>query len=294
MTANKGKERIAVVTGASRGAGKGIALALGETGATVYVTGRSTRQAEDVKLGGALPGTIYETAELITKSGGVGIAVVCDHADDGQVIALFDRVKKEHGRLDILVNNAAHVSWDISTPAPFWERSLDLIDTLNVGVRSTYIASFYAAKLLIESGAGLVANTSGYAGGCYLHGPGYGCAKAAVDKMSYDMGIDFRPFNVCAVSLWMGLLSTERAQSYFAADPEHWGKRKAEAELPKLIGRVIDALHRAPDRMERSAKVWIAAELGLELGVKEDDGSDPVSKRSKFGGPLQYNPAVFY
>jgi NAD(P)-dependent dehydrogenase (short-subunit alcohol dehydrogenase family) len=293
MSAGKGKERIAVVTGASRGAGKGIALALGETGATVYVTGRSTQQAMDVGIGRALPGTIYETAELITKAGGVGVPMVCDHADDEQVKALFARVEKEHGYLDILVNNAAHVSWDISTPAPFWERSLDLIDTLDVGVRSTYIASFYAAKLLIASKGGLVANTSGYAGGCYLHGPAYGCAKAAVDKMSYDMGIDFRPFNVCAVSLWMGLLSTERAQTYFDVDPK-MAKRKSEAESPKFIGRVVDALHRAPDRMERSAKVWIATELGLELGVKEDDGSDPVSKRSKFGGPLQYNAAIYY
>jgi NAD(P)-dependent dehydrogenase (short-subunit alcohol dehydrogenase family) len=293
MSAGRGKERIAVVTGASRGAGKGIALALGETGATVYVTGRSTQQAKDVGLGKALPGTVYETAEEIDKSGGVGIPVICDHGDDAQVKALFERVKSDHGRLDILVNNAAHVSWDIAGHGPFWERSLDLIDTLNVGVRSTYIASYYAAKLLIESGAGLVANTSGYGGGCYLHGPGYGCAKAAVDKMSYDMGIDFRPHDVCAVSLWMGLLSTERAQTYFESDP-NMAKRKSEAESPKFIGRVVDALHRAPDRMARSAKVWIAAELGLELGVKEDNGSDPVSKRSKFGGPLQFNSAIYY
>ena len=293
MGARQGSERIAVVTGASRGAGKGIALALGEAGATVYVTGRSTKQAENVGHGAALPGTIYQTAEEITKAGGVGIPVACDHSHDEEVKALFDRIEKKHGYLDILVNNAAHVSWDISRAAPFWDRSLDLIDTLNVGVRSTYIASFYAAKLLIASDGGLVANTSGYAGGCYLHGPAYGCAKAAVDKMSYDMGIDLKPFNVCSVSLWMGLLSTERALTYFESDPA-MAQRKAEAESPKFIGRVVDALHRAPDRMERSAKVWIATELGLELGVKEIDGSDPVSKRSKFGGPLTYNPAIYY
>jgi NAD(P)-dependent dehydrogenase (short-subunit alcohol dehydrogenase family) len=287
MSSNEGRERVVVVTGASRGVGKGIALALGATGATVYVTGRTTHTGT-----APFPGTVYQTAEQINEAGGVGIPVVCDHADDEQVKALFKRIDDKHGYLDILVNNAAKVSADMASRGPFWERSFDLIDMIDVGVRSTFVASFCAAPLLLKSKAGLVVNTSGYGGGCYLHGPAYGACKAATDKMSVDMGIDFRPYNVCAVSLWMGLVKTELVQTYFEAYPDTWGKRVAETESPQFFGRVIDALQKAPDRMERSAKVWIAAELGLELGVKEDDGSDPVSKRGKFGGPLAYNPPI--
>lgn len=287
MKSDEGRERVVVVTGASRGVGKGIALALGTAGATVYVTGRSMRK-------GTAPssGTLLETAQQINEAGGVGIAVACDHADDEQVKALFKRIEAEHGYLDILVNNAANVSADMASHGPFWQRSLDLIEMIDVGVRSTFVASFYAAPLLLKSKAGLLVCTSGYAGACYLHGPAYGACKAAIDKMSVDMGIDLRPYGVCAVSLWMGLVNTEQVQALFEAQADTWGMRKAEAESPKFIGRVIDALQKAPDRMERSARVWIATELGLELGVKEDDGSDPVSKREKFGGPLAYNPPL--
>lgn len=279
MIHRRGSKRVVLVTGASRGVGKGIAVALGATGSTVYVTGRTSSEL---------------TAEAVTAVGGVGVAVACDHGDDSQVAALCRRIEEEQGYLDILVNNAAHVSPDIASHGPFWQRSPDLIDMLDVGVRSTYMASVYAAPLLLRSGAGLVVNTSGYGGGCYLHGPAYGACKAAIDKMSVDMGIDFKPYDVCAVSLWMGLVRTEQVQALFDSQPETWGSREAEAESPKFIGRVIDALQQTPDRMARSAKVWIATELGLELGVKEDDGSDPVSKRDRFGGPLVYNPPMIY
>lgn len=287
MSSSEARERVVVVTGASRGVGKGIALALGMTGTTVYVTGRTSQEGM-----ASSPGTVYQTAEQINEAGGIGIPVVCDHADDDQVKALFKRIDDEHGYIDILVNNAARVSADMASHGPFWQRHFDLIDMIDVGVRSTFVASFYAAPMLLKSKAGLVANTSGYAGGCYLHGPAYGACKAATDKMSVDMGIDLRPYNVCAVSLWMGLVKTEQVQALFDAHPDTWGKREADVESPQFIGRVIDALQSAPDRMERSARVWIATELGLQLGVKEDDGSDPVSKRDKFGGPLEYNPPI--
>lgn len=287
MGANEGKDRIVVVTGASRGAGKGIALALGETGATVYVTGRTMQKGK-----GPLPGTVYDTAEEITKAGGVGIAVPCDHGDDAQVAALFKRVKAEHGRLDILVNNASAIPEGVTDHGPFWKRPMGIIEMLVVGARSSFVASWHAAPLLIDSGAGLLVNTSGYGGGCYLHGPAYGSAKAAVDKMAHDMGIDFRPHNVCAVSLWMGLLKTERTAELFKDHPDSWGQRAATAESPRFIGRVIDALHRTPDRMARSGKVWIAAELGQALRVREDDGSVPRSRRDTLGAPWDYNPAI--
>lgn len=284
---HEGSERIAIVTGASRGAGKGIALALGAAGATVYITGRTTQTGTN-----PLPGTVYETAEQVTQAGGKGVAVVCDHADDLQVETLFKRVGEEHGYLDILVNNAQVAPEGVLDHGPFWERPMNLIDMLEVGTRSSYVASWHAAPLLIKSGAGLLVNTSGFGGGCYMHGPAYGAGKAAADKMARDMGIDFRPHNVCAVSLWMALLRTERTEEMFRNKPEVFGERAKNAESPVFVGRVIDALSKAPDRMERSAKVWIAAELGKELGVLEDDGSEPVSCRDALGGPWDYNPAI--
>jgi NAD(P)-dependent dehydrogenase (short-subunit alcohol dehydrogenase family) len=154
------------------------------------------------------------------------------------------------------------------------------------------VASWHAAPLLIESGKGLLVNTSGFGGGCYIHGPAYGAAKAAVDKMAHDMGIDLAPYNVCAVSIWMALLKTERTLDVFEKSPEVFGERAKNAETPQFVGRVIDALHKAPDRMDRSGKVWIAAELGQALGVMEEGGRLPVSGRAVLGGPWEYNPAV--
>jgi len=293
-------ERVAVVTGASRGAGKAIAIALGAAGDTVYVTGRSralkSESAHDPNRphGGSesLSGTIDETARAISVAGGTGIPVVCDHGDDAQVERLFEQVASDHGRLDILVNNATTIPDGVVDHGPFWQRPMGIIDMLVVGARSSFVASWHAAPLLIAGGGGLLVNTSGYGGGCYLHGPAYGCAKAAVDKMAHDMGHDLRPYGVCAVSLWMGLLRTERTLRLFRDHPDTWGLRAPTSESPAFVGRVIDALHRAPDRMERTGRVWIAAELGLELGVMEDDGSPPRSRRDLLGGPWSYNAAV--
>jgi len=139
---------IAVVTGASRGAGRGIAIALGALGATVYVTGRSVADGDSPH-----GGTIRETADLVTSSGGRGVAVAVDHEDDGAVAALFERVKAQHGRMDVLVNNAAKL---VSDPAPggFWEKPVEAAEVITVGLRSHFIAAYYAAPLLITNGHG--------------------------------------------------------------------------------------------------------------------------------------------
>lgn len=281
------KDRIIVVTGASRGAGKGIALALGETGATVYVTGRTKQEGE-----APLPGTVYATAEEITRRGGRGIPVICDHADDGQVGALFERVEKEQGRLDILVNNALYVPPELVLPGPFWEKPLSLQAILDVGMRSTYVASYYAAPLLVANGEGLVVNTSSFGGRCYMHGPAYGAGKAAVDKMAHDMAVDFRPYNVCVISLWMGLLKTERTQKVFDEFPEMYAEMAETAETPEFSGRVIDALAKDPKLMERSGRVWVGAELGEEYGVRDVNGKQPPSHRPMLGDPTTFNEAV--
>jgi NAD(P)-dependent dehydrogenase (short-subunit alcohol dehydrogenase family) len=279
--------RVVVVTGASRGAGRGIALALGATGATVYVTGRTRREGE-----APLPGTVQATADAVSAAGGRGIAVYCDHADDSQVEALFQQVREEQGRLDILVNNATVVHDALTTSGPFWDKPLALVDILDVGLRSHYTASWFAAPLLLANGEGLVVNTSSFGGRIYMHGPAYGAGKAGLDKMAHDMAIDFRPHGVAVVSLWMGLLATERTRRVFAAEPEKYAGMAETAESPEFSGRVIDALARDPALMSRSGKVWIGAELGLDYGVTDTDGRQPLSPRAFFGDTTHFGDAV--
>ncbi|HEY2467634.1 MAG TPA: SDR family NAD(P)-dependent oxidoreductase, partial [Terracidiphilus sp.] len=160
---------IAIVTGATRGAGKGIAIALGEAGATVYVTGRSLADGDS-----PYGGTVSETANLVTRAGGKGIANALDHVDDEAVAALFARVKAEHGRLDILVNNAAKVEASTTMSVGFWQKPLAAVDLITVGLRSHFVAAYHAAPLLIANGRGLIVQTGHYGAVAYYHGPAYG------------------------------------------------------------------------------------------------------------------------
>lgn len=280
-------DRVVVVTGASRGAGKGIALALGETGATVYVTGRSTGESDS-----PLPGTIFETAEAITARGGKGIAVAVDHANDEEVKALFERVKQEQGRLDILVNNACCIPEGLTDKGGFWEKPLGLLDILDVGMRSHYVSSFYGAPLMIDQKQGLIVNTSSFGGRCYMHGPAYGAGKAAVDKMAADMAVDLKPYNIAAVSIWMGLLRTERTMQVFESEPDKYGPLMDATESPELTGRVIDAIAKDPDYMSKTGLILVGAEVAQEYGVFDIDGKQPPSHRPVLGDPAQSNPAV--
>jgi NAD(P)-dependent dehydrogenase (short-subunit alcohol dehydrogenase family) len=268
---------IAVVTGASRGAGKGIAIALGMAGATVYVTGRSTT-ADASPFGG----TIMETAALVTSAGGVGIPVLVDHGQDEEVDALFARVRREQGRLDILVNNAARVAGP--TSGGFWANPLDAADLITVGLRSHYVAAWHAAPLMIANGRGLIVNTGHYGAVSYHLGPAYGAQKAGGDKMAADMALELRPHNVAAVSIWMGGLDTERARAYFAALPAH-ARPVAQREAPEFTGRVIAALYASKLRMALSGQALIGAELGASLGVTDIDGVPPRSARETLGHP---------
>jgi len=281
------RDRVVVVTGASRGAGKGIALALGATGATVYVTGR-TRNEGDAPL----PGTVQATAAAVTAAGGKGIPVYCDHADDAMVRQLFEQVADEQGRLDILVNNATSLHDALTRSGPFWEKPLALTELWEVGMRSHYTAAWYAAPLLLANGEGLIVNTSSFGGRIYMHGPAYGAGKAAVDKMSHDMAIDFRPYNVAVVSIWMGLLLTERTLRVFAAEPDKYAALAATAETPEFTGRVIDALASDPCLMDKSGRVLIGAELGQEYGLTDTNGRIPPSHRAFFGDTTTFGDAV--
>ena len=279
--------RIVLVTGASRGAGKGIAQAFGSLGDIVYVTGRSRNEGD-----APLPGTVFATADEITRRGGIGIPVICDHSDDAQVAQLFQQILSEHGHLDILVNNATYLHDDLVKPGPFWEKSPDLVKILDVGLRSTYVASYHAAKIMAQQQHGLIVNTSSPGAACYMHGPAYGAQKAGGDKMVWDMAHDLKPFNVACVSLWMGVLKTERLELAVKLAPEQYAPFYEMAESPEFTGRVIDALFRSQDLMQHSGHTLIGAEIGAELGVTDVDGRQPFSPRQMLGGPLQFNTAV--
>lgn len=284
-----GAGRVALVTGASRGAGRGIAAALGEAGMTVYVSGRTTGVSDT-----GLPGTIFSTAAEVTERGGLGVAIACDHDDDGQVAALMEQIRSERGHLDVLVNNALTVPDSLTENAPFWELPSALDIMFRVGLRSTYVASRLAAPLLIAKPgrAGLLVNTSGFGGGCYMHGPAYGAVKAGVDKMAHDMAVDFRPYGVTAVSLWMGRLRTERTQRTMQSDPGLYAHLGDLSESPEFTGRVIAALDALPNKIDFSGRVLVGAELGALFSVTDIDGRQPGSRRPLFGDTPRFSDVV--
>ena len=267
---------IAIVTGASRGAGRGIAIALGSHGCTVYVTGRS-QQAGDHTL----PGTIYETAEAVTAAGGKGIAVRCDHSDDAQARALIEQVQADQGRIDILVNNAAAVYDELSMPGNFWEKPLKLGDMIDVGIRSGYVTSWLAAPSMVAANSGIIVFTSASGAAHYSMGPAYGAHKAGVDKMAFDMAVDFRDAkaNVAAVSIWMGALATDRMFGMIEADPEKFSYLRDQIETPEFTGHVIWALYNDPELQDISGQTLIGAEAAVRYGILDDGGRQPPSYR---------------
>ena len=269
---------VAVVTGASRGAGRGIAIALGAHGCTVYVTGRSERTGE-----GCLPGTIHETAAAVTAAGGTGIALRVDHADDRQVAALFATVAREQGRLDILVNNACALHDELTTPGHFWEKPLAIADMLDVGLRSSYVASYYAAPIMVARKSGLIVFTSASGGVHYVFGPAYGAHKAGMDKFAADMAVDLREFGVAACSIWMGTLLTDRLRMVIATDPVKYAHLEQAAETPEFTGHVVWALSRDPNLMMLSGNTLIGAELAARYGISDMGGRHPRSCRDTHG-----------
>ncbi len=266
---------IAIVTGASRGAGRGIAIGLGGHGCTVYVTGRSERTGD-----ASFPGTIYETAEAVDAAGGRGVAVRVDHSDDAQVRSLFDRVEREQGRLDILVNNAFATHDQLTAPGNFWEKPLALADTLTVGVRSSYVASYYAAPMMVKQRRGLVIFTSSTGSVHYVFGPAYGAHKAAMDKFAADMAVDFKDYNVAALSIWMGALLSERMKALIASYPGKFSHLKFETT--EFTGHIIWALYNDPKIMDISGQTVIGAELAVQYGIKDANGEQPPSSRDTF------------
>ena len=286
--------KVALVTGASRGAGAGIARGLGELGYTVYVTGRTVTPGDAKGWDGTvLPGTVAETAAVVTERGGKGIAVLCDHADDAQVAQLFEQIAAEAGRLDILVNNAAYIHHQLIEKKPFWEKELDAQYILDVGLRSAYVASWHAARIMVPQGSGLIGMVSSFGASCYMHGPAYGAQKAGLDKLAHDMEHDLRGSGVAAVSIWLGPQVTERALIAREVNPEQYEGFMAMAENPEFTGHILDAILAAPNRAELSGQTLIGAEIARELGIT-DRGKDRPSHREMLGSPRPKNPAAVY
>ncbi len=271
MVSMKGK--IAVVTGASRGVGKGIALGLGEAGATVYVTGRSIKDKTDVeKLGG----TVFSTAEAVTAMGGKGIALQCDHRDDSQVEEAFKRISKESKRIDVLVNNAwggyekMREGRAFTYFKPFWEQPFWRWDAMfDAGVRAAYTSSALAARMMTKKKSGLIVNISFWSAQVYMKNTQYGVSKAAVDKMTEYMARELKKYKVAVVSLYPGLVRTEsvmRASKHFDM---------SNSESPQFIGRVVASLSSDRNIMKKSGQVLVAAQEALEYGIQDIDGKQP-------------------
>jgi NAD(P)-dependent dehydrogenase (short-subunit alcohol dehydrogenase family) len=268
--------RVAIVTGASRGVGKGCALELGAAGATVYVTGRTLEEGS-----APLPGTIGATAEEVSALGGQGVAVRCDHRDDADVEALFEQVDAEKGRLDVLVNSAYSIPRELTSGLPFWETPIsNWDDMVGVGTRSAYVASHFAARRMAPAGRGLIANISSSGAAEYAWHVAYGVGKAALDRITADSAHELRKHGVAVVSLWPGLVRTERIEKLIERGG---GLVFDRAESQRFTGRAVAALAKDPDVLRHSGRAITSRWLADEYGFSDVDGSLP-------DGPMHDRP----
>jgi NAD(P)-dependent dehydrogenase (short-subunit alcohol dehydrogenase family) len=269
------EDKVAVVTGASRGIGRGIALVLGEAGATVYVTGRSMRGSTTENL----PGSIDETAKAANVRGGQCIPVRCDHTVDADVEALFRRVREEQGRLDLLVNNVwggyEQYEFDRFT-TPFWEQPIrHWYGMFEAGLRAHLVASRLAVPLMIAKHSGLIINTVAWDRGLYLGNLFYDVAKSAIIRMAYGMAQELRPHGVAALALAPGFVRTERVMAAHALQPFPLDR----TESPEYIGRAVAFLAVDTEIMQKSGKVLAVGDLAREYGFVDIDGRQPPAFR---------------
>ena len=268
---------VALVTGASRGIGKGIAGELAAAGATVYFTARST--SEDPER----PGTIGATADEIEQAGGRSVAIRCDHHVDADVAEVFDRIRKDEGRLDVLVNNATadmgamvgKRSWEL--PFELWD------DVIGVGLRSHYVASVHAARMMIPQRNGLIVNVSSHGSREYLMGVIYGVGKAGVEKLTTDLGQELHEYGVAVISIWPGLVKSENRLVHAERQPDGrltlFGLDLSFAETPAFPGRAVVALASDEERMQRTGRAFWVADLAREYGFTDVDGTIPDAEK---------------
>lgn len=270
--------KIVMVTGATRGLGRGMARGFAERGATVAITGRDKA-------------ALAEVVAEIEAAGGSAISLECDHGDDAQVAAAFDALfERTENRLDVLVNNVAAVyGQDLIAPGPFWTKPLHLAEMINIGLRSSYIATAMAAPKMVAAGRGLIATISFYGARSYFHGPAYGAAKAGTDKMVSDMAVDFAGTGVTPVSFWPGFILTDAVRSLPPEMiPDELRQMLPMWETPEFSGHVLHALAEDPELADFSGKAVIGAELGERYGIRDSDGKQPMSYRQTMGEPLEF------
>jgi NAD(P)-dependent dehydrogenase (short-subunit alcohol dehydrogenase family) len=271
--------RVALVAGATRGAGRGIAQMLGEAGATVYCTGRSVHGKPAT---GTRPETIEETAELVTARGGVGLAVQVDHSQEDEVARLCERIRAESGRLDVLVNDVWGGEELMEFSGPFWQQSPAKVRALfERGLFTHVITSRYALPLLVERGAGLVVEiTDGDAFG-YRGSVGYDLVKMAVIRFAFDLSIELRRTGVTALALTPGFLRSEAMLDLFGVTEANWRDGAAKdpnflaSETPCFVGRAVAALAADPNVASRAGRVFSSWELAREYGFTDVDGRQP-------------------
>ena len=267
---------VALVTGASRGVGRGVAAALGEAGATVWVTGRSVRGGPATE---GLPGTVDDTAELVTARGGLGVAVRCDHTDDDQVEALFERIAGETGRLDLLVNNAwagYERSHDVRFDAPFWQQPRWRWNLFAGSLRGQFVASQLAAPLMLPAGRGLIANISFTDGDVYLGQTPYDVTKAASDRMVVGLAHEGRKHGIAAVAVHPGFVRTERVEAAW----DRLGAGPAQVvHSPEYVGRALAHLWADPDLQDFSGRRLAVGDLASRYGFTDVDGRQPPAFR---------------
>lgn len=260
--------QVAIVTGASRGIGRGVAVGLGEAGWTVYVTARTFRDGESDR-----PGSITRTAEQVTQAGGHGIPVRCDHRADAETEAVFRRVEAEQGKLDLLVNNATSYSTDLGPreDAMFWELPVEDWDHMHaVGLRSHYVASAWAARMMVPRRSGVIVNISSLGAVKYTGNVSYNVVKAAVDMLTLSTAEELRPHEVAVVSFWPRLTRTEA----LVAHPEQFSDA-SKAWSAEFNGRCVAALASDPRIIEKSGRALDLAEVAVEYGLADSDGRVP-------------------
>lgn len=260
--------KVAIVTGASRGLGKGIALALGDAGATVYVTGRSDQESTTE----GLPGTIQETAEAVMQRGGQGIAVRCDHSSNSDIEALFARVQAEQGRLNLLINNVwgGYEGQDWAKFGdPFWKQPLDhWLGMFEAGLRAHLAANQQAVPLMLHQAGGLIVHTTAWDRDKYLGNLFYDVAKAAVNRMTFGIARELESHHIAVLALAPGFVGTERVLAAFARA----GREPPNLESPAYIGRAVVALASDENVMVNSGRVLTVAQLAIEYGFTDIDG----------------------
>lgn len=279
--------KVALVAGATRGAGRGIAAELGAAGATVYVTGRSTRERPSEYQ---RPETIEETAELVTSLGGEGIAVPTDHLVPDEVRALVERIRRDAGRLDILVNDIWGGEKLFEWNKPVWEHDLaNGLRLLRLGIDTHLITAHFALPLLIEHPGGLLVEvtdgTADYNATHYRLSPFYDLAKTAVNRMAWAHAKDLAPHQATALSLTPGWLRSEMMLEHFGVREDNWREAIANvphfviSETPRFAGRAVAALAADPDRARWNGQSLSSGGLAQVYGFTDLDGSQPDAYR---------------